>query len=74
MKKFTGVLFAIALLVLFLGPASMQVQAQNTEDETIETGVYIGDVDVSGLTEEEAANKVQEYINQIGPDYFKRHE
>ena len=66
MKKFTGVLFAIALLVLFLGPASMQVQAQNTEDETIETGVYIGDVDVSGLTEEEAANKVQEYINQIG--------
>lgn len=66
MKKFTGVLFAIALLVLFLGPASMQVQAQNTEDETIETGVYIGDVDVSGLTEKEAANKVQEYINQIG--------
>ena len=66
MKKFTGVLFAVVVLVLVLGRASIRVQAQNTDDETIETGIYIGNVDVSGLTEEEAARKIQEYIDQIG--------
>ena len=32
MKKFTGVLFAVVVLVLVLGLASIRVQAQNTDD------------------------------------------
>lgn len=66
MKKFKGILFVAVVFTLLFGMIPLQVQAQNTGDETIETGIFIGNVDVSGLTEEEAAEKVQEYIDQIG--------
>lgn len=65
MKKFIGILFTVVLLVLLPQATMEQVQAQSTDDR-IETGVYIGNVDVSGLTEAEAVQKVQEYIDEIG--------
>ena len=65
MKKIIGILFTVALLVLLPQATMEQAQAQSADD-TIETGVYIGDVDVSGLTEAEAVEKVQEYIARIG--------
>lgn len=65
MKKFIGILFTVVLLVLLPQATMEQVQAKSTDDR-IETGVYIGNVDVSGLTEAEAVQKVQEYIDEIG--------
>lgn len=65
MKKFISILFAVSVLVLLPCMISEQAYAKSA-DNTIENGVYIDSVDVSGLTEEEAFQKVQEYINEIG--------
>ena len=56
MKKGTGFLTlfggAVAVCALLAAPVSMRAQ----ETETIEDGVYIGNIYVGGMTEEEAAN------------------
>ena len=52
------------LLVLLPQQTLVQVHAEEAEPR-IETGIYIGDVDVSGLTEDEAVQKVQDYIDEI---------
>jgi vancomycin resistance protein YoaR len=65
MKKHISILFAAAAFILFSGMTMGQVQAQSVNSK-IEQGIYIGNVDVSGLTEEEAVQKVQEYISEIG--------
>lgn len=65
MKKYIKILFAVAILI-FLSHLTVQPVLAQSEDETIENGIYIGNVDVSGLTEEEAVQKVQDYIEEIG--------
>lgn len=65
MKKFIGIFFAAAILALFPFGTMAQVRAESADD-TIEKGIYIGNVDVSGLTGEEAEIKVAEYISEIG--------
>lgn len=65
MKKFINILFAFSALVLLTGMTAEPVLAKS-EDDTIENGVYIDQVDVSGLTEEQAIQKIQEYIDEIG--------
>ena len=65
MKKFISILFAVSMLVLLPCMTCGQVQAKSA-DNRIENGVYIDQVDVSGLTEEEAVQKVQAFIDEIG--------
>ena len=59
MKKGTGFLTlfggAVALYALLAAPVSMRAQ----ETETIEDGVYIGNIYVGGMTEEEAHRYIQ---------------
>lgn len=65
MRKFISILFTCSVLALLIGLSCEPVMAESAGD-TIENGVYIDQVDVSGLTEEEAIQKVQEYIDEIG--------
>jgi vancomycin resistance protein YoaR len=65
MKKYIRILFAAAALIVLSNLAAEQVQAQSSST-TIEQGIYIGNVDVSGMTEEQATESIQEYINEIG--------
>lgn len=65
MKKIIGILFSVAVFALVFGAVIRPVQAEETDDR-IENGIYIGNVDVSGLTEAEAMEKVQAYIDEIG--------
>ncbi len=65
MKKYIGILVAVAAFVLVFGAILTPVQAEEA-DGKIENGIYIGNVDVSGLSEEEAVQKVQAYIDEIG--------
>ncbi len=62
MKKGTGffALFggAVALCALLAAPVSMRAQGT----ETIEDGVYIGNIYVGGMTEEEAVSAVEAYV------------
>lgn len=63
MKKFmTAVVAVFALAVLFAGPVNVQAAATFN---TIEKGVFIGDMDVSGMTTLEAEEAVNEYINSL---------
>ncbi len=62
MKKFMKVLCAVfALAVCF--SVSADVQAETID--TIEKGVFIGDIDVSGLTTLEAEAMVNEYVDTL---------
>ena len=62
MKKGTGFLTlfggAVAVCALLAAPVSMRAQ----ETETIEDGVYIGNIYVGGMTEEEAVSAVEAYV------------
>ena len=60
---------ATAALTLVLGAAAvlsvtLNVSAQG--DDTIPQRVYFGDISVGGMTEEEAAAEVEDYVSQLG--------
>ncbi len=60
MKKFIyAVLFALALALL------LPVDSAKAASDTILGGVFIGDVDVSGMTTEEATAAVRDYVEQL---------
>lgn len=63
MKKFMTALAAVfAMAVLLAEPADVQAAATFN---TIEKGVFIGDMDVSGMTTLEAEEAVNEYIDSL---------
>ncbi|MBQ7776996.1 MAG: VanW family protein [Lachnospiraceae bacterium] len=49
---------------IFLG-AGMTAQAQ--EEQIIKAGIYIGDIDVGGMTEAEAIEAVEAYVEELRP-------
>ena len=53
--------FALAVAVLVIGGIefSMQRSVKKRDDGTILQGIYIGDIDVSGMTKKEAATAVE---------------
>ena len=70
MKKFMNrSLFALraavlsVMLMLIVLPME-EVQAKS-EDKTISEGVYIGQIDLSGMTAEEAKNTVDSFVNDL---------
>ena len=65
MKKYISVLVAAAAFILVFASIFTPVKAEEA-DGKIEKGIFIGNVDVSGLSEEEAMQKVQAYIDEIG--------
>lgn len=65
MKKYINFFVAVAAFLLIGSVLLTPVWAEEV-DGKIEEGIYIGNVDVSGMTEEEAVQKVQAYIEEIG--------
>lgn len=59
-------IFIILLLIIFV-----TFTLVNTKSETIANGVYIKGIDVSGLTKEEAKQKISVYINSSIPEEIK---
>ena len=42
----------------------------NLKKDTIQSGIYINDVNVSGLTKEEAVNQVENYLKEVMSDHI----
>ncbi len=66
MKKFFNIICLTAAFTLLFLYTDFSVSAKNVDENVIESGIYIGDVDVSGLTVAEATQKVTEYMDVIG--------
>lgn len=68
MVKWKKIMISIAALTL-MGVSAIGVYAagklNNEEDMVIADGVYIGDIDVSGMTKEEAKQIVEQYIDAL---------
>lgn len=71
MKKFNhnfvGFLFAMAVCTLAFMPVTVNA---GQKDETIAEGVYIGKINVGGMTEEEAADAIQSYLDSADDAVF----
>ncbi len=60
---------AAAALTLILSAAAVlnvSVNVRAEGDDTIPQRVYFGDISVGGMTEEEAAAEVEDYVEQLG--------
>ena len=62
MKKFISILPAVILAALVM--TGMDAEAAGTFN-TIENGVFIGDIDVSGMTTLEAEDAVNSYVDGL---------
>lgn len=66
MRKTNMGLFGIVLFFFCLVTFGTNVQAETVNEEPkILNGVFIGSVDVSGMTREQAAQEVEKHLNQI---------
>lgn len=67
MKKmrFIGVIGAFLLVLAVLSVTVTGIWAEEKDSDTIYDGIYLGAVDVSGLTEKEAKNKYNEYLAEL---------
>ncbi|MGB4661617.1 MAG: VanW family protein [Mobilitalea sp.] len=61
--KLISAVFLLAISFLFTGNAIYAAAAEN--DNTICTGVFIDEVDVSGMTSEEAASALEKFISEL---------
>lgn len=68
MKKFVGLGFLFALLLALAGIGSREALAKEKEEQTIHSGVYVDEIDLSGKTVAEAEREVKEYINRLGEE------
>ena len=68
MRKLKYILPALAVGVIVAAAATTSVQADKTEDNTIAERVYIGEVSVGGMTEEEAKVAVEDYVADLSDE------
>ena len=69
MKK-TGKILAVLGLAVAFGAILNPTQAKAEDTDRIAQGVYIGNIDVGGMTEQEALNAVTDYVNNAGEAVF----
>lgn len=66
-KKFLVSLICIlAIITLATGFGLNSFAATKDDDNTINNGVYIAGIDVSGLTAEEASTEIENYLDELG--------
>lgn len=58
-----GAVFAAALTCLLL--TGQPAFAKGTQSETINKGIYLGEIDAGGMTKEEAESAVENYIEEL---------
>lgn len=68
MRKLKYLLPVIALGLIIAAVGTTSVQADKTEDTTIADRVYIGEVAVGGMTEQEALTAVKDYVKDLADD------
>lgn len=68
-EKTGKILAALGLAVAF-GTILNPTQAKAEDTDRIAQGVYIGNIDVGGMTEQEALNAVTDYVNNAGEAVF----
>ena len=66
MKKW--ICFLAFLILAGIGPVAsgISVQAQAKPDDTIMEGVYAGEISLAGMTQTEAQEAVQAYVDSLG--------
>ena len=69
MKKTVKLLTALGLAMAF-GFVMNPTQAKAEDTDRIAEGVYIGNIDVGGMTEQEALSAVTDYVNNAGEAVF----
>ena len=60
--RISTALFAVALLFVILPMRGVEAKSQ---DNTILDGIYMGEIDLSGMTAEEAMNAVNSFVNDL---------
>lgn len=65
MKKFVGLGLLLSLVAVLAGMGSREVLAKDNEDQTIHKGVYVDEIDLSGMTVAEAKREVADYVGQL---------
>ena len=66
----TGKILAVLGLAVAFGAILNPTQAKAEDTDRIAQGVYIGNIDVGGMTEQEALNAVTDYVNNAGEAVF----
>ena len=75
MKKIIHTIEAVCLLLLgiyLIGSGGVGLYAAEEEVVTIYDGIYLGNVDVGGMTEQEAENAYNQYLRDLRPSFKKR--
>ncbi len=68
MRKLKYLLPVIALGIIISAAAATSVQADEAKDNTIADRVYIGEVAVGGMTEQEAREALEDYVADLADD------
>lgn len=63
MKKFNSIVIFLAAFLLFLPAKAIPVQAKGSD--TIKTGIYVGNMELSGKTKEDARQSVETYVASL---------
>ena len=66
MKKYIGIGLLLALVLAGMG--GREALAREKQKETIHTGVYADEIDLSGMTVEEAEQEVIAYMDRLGEE------
>lgn len=69
MKK-KGIIVSLLTFIVVFVTLGMETYAKEDTKGTISKGVYIGDIDISDMTEEEAISAVDEYISELEEKTF----
>lgn len=65
MKKFVRLGLLLSLVFALAGTGSREVLAKDNEEQTIHKGVYVDEIDLSGMTVAEAKREVADYVSQL---------
>lgn len=66
MKKWVYAAAAMAAVAVCVFAVRTSVTAKGSDDEYIHSGIFIGDIDVSGMKKEEAQAAVESYVEGLG--------
>lgn len=65
MKKFVELGLLLFLVAALAGTGSREVLAKDNEEQSIHKGVYVDEIDLSGMTVAEAKREVADYVSQL---------
>lgn len=68
MKKWIRVLPILGVAVLAAGIGHQSALAKKSEDSVIADRIYIGDVAVGGMTDDEATTAVEKYVDDLADE------